>query len=125
MNKHLPGLRLAGAALLVTLSVSSVGCYSAAYPPSYQGAPAYTDAKGYQVPGPQQPAPPPDGYGYRSGVDPGLVVAGVAAAGLLGYAIGHNHHSYYGPGYYYGPVPYGYGYGYRGGYYRGPYHRHW
>jgi len=121
MNKHLPGLRVAGAALLVTLSASSVGCYSAAYPPSYQPASSYTDAKGYEVPGPQQPAPAPNGYGYRSGVDPGWAIAGAAAAGLLGYAIGHNHHSY-GPGYYYGPVPYGYGYGYG---YRGGYGRHW
>ncbi|WP_052574013.1 hypothetical protein [Haloferula sp. BvORR071] len=119
MKKHLPGLRVAGAAVLVALCASSIGCYSAAYPRSYQSAPAYTDAKGYQVPGPEQPAPPqapPYGYGYRSGVDPGLAIAGVAAAGLLGYALGHNHHSYYGPGYYYGPVPYRYGYGYRGHY---------
>lgn len=44
-------------------------------------------------------------------VDPGLAVAGVAAAGLVGYAIGqHNdHHHYHGGGYY------------GGGYYR-PYY---
>jgi hypothetical protein len=45
-------------------------------------------------------------------VDPGLAVAGVAAAGLVGYAIANNHndgHSYYGGhGGYYRP-------------YRGPY----
>ena len=48
-------------------------------------------------------------------VDPGLAVAGVAAAGVLGYAIANNnnHHSHHG-GYYGG------GY-YRGGYYRGGY----
>lgn len=125
MNKHLPGLRVAGAAALVALSASSVGCYSTAYPQSYQPPPAYTDAKGYQVPGPEQPAPAqpgPDGYGYRNGIDPGWAIAGAAAAGLLGYAIGHNHHSYYGPGYYYGPVPYRYGYGYRGRYGRYGHH---
>jgi hypothetical protein len=46
-------------------------------------------------------------------VDPGLAVAGVAAAGLVGYAIGQNnesHHSHYHGGGYYG-----------GGYYR-PYY---
>ena len=57
-------------------------------------------------------------------VDPGLAVAGVAAAGLIGYAAGNNndHHDYYygGPRYYRG----GYYGGYRGGgrYYRGGYH---
>lgn len=46
-------------------------------------------------------------------VDPGLAVAGVAAAGLIGYAAGNNHndHHYHNGGYYGG------GY-YRGGYYR-------
>ena len=49
-------------------------------------------------------------------VDPGLAVAGVAAAGLIGYAAGNNHHHHHG-GYYGGG-----GY-YRGGYYRrGHYH---
>ena len=54
-------------------------------------------------------------------VDPGLAVAGVAAAGLVGYAAGSNHHNrhyndgYYGHGGYYG----GGGYYRRGGYYRG------
>lgn len=51
-------------------------------------------------------------------VDPGLAVAGVAAAGLLGYAAGNNnnnHHHYHGGGRYYAPPRY-----YRGGggYYR-------
>ena len=49
-------------------------------------------------------------------VDPGLAVAGVAAAGLIGYAAGHNHHDhYYHDGGYYG----GGGYYHSGGYYHG------
>lgn len=46
-------------------------------------------------------------------VDPGVAVAGAAAAGLAGYAIGSNHHDhyYYGGGYYRRP--------YYGGYHRG------
>jgi len=53
-----------------------------------------------------------DAYGRpMQTVDPAVAVAGVAAAGLIGYAAGnhhhyHNHHGYYGG--YYG-----------GGYYRG------
>ena len=59
-------------------------------------------------------------------VDPGLAVAGVAAAGLIGYAAGNDNHHH--DNYYYGAPPryYGGGYygGYRGGqrYYRGGYH---
>jgi hypothetical protein len=52
-----------------------------------------------------------DSYGRPvQSVDPALAVAGVAAAGLLGYAVANNHsdHYYGGGGYYYG-----------GGYYRG------
>lgn len=60
-------------------------------------------------------------------VDPALAVAGVAAAGVLGYAIANDHHDHYynnGGGYYYGhPGPYYYGRGgyngYHGGGYRG------
>jgi hypothetical protein len=55
-------------------------------------------------------------------VDPGLAIAGVAAAGVLGYALAddnHHHHGYYGGGGYYRPRPYGYG-----GYSRGGYHRY-
>lgn len=53
-----------------------------------------------------------DAYGRpMQTVDPGLAVAGVAAAGLIGYAAAnnnhHHHHGYYGGGGYY-----------RGGYYR-------
>ncbi len=50
-------------------------------------------------------------------VDPGLAVAGVAAAGLIGYAAGNNHHHH--DNYYYRG---GGGY-YRGGGYYGP-HRY-
>ena len=52
-----------------------------------------------------------DSYGRPvQSVDPALAVAGVAAAGLLGYAVANNHSDHYhgGGGYYYG-----------GGYYRG------
>ena len=101
---------------MVTACVApSVGCYPA-YPPQY--ASAYgQDAKGYSVPYGPAPVQPQAHYG----VDPGVVVAGAAAAGLLGYAIGHHHHPY---PYYYGP---GYGY-YRRGHYGhwGGYHgRRW
>lgn len=56
-----------------------------------------------------------DAYGRpMQTVDPGLAVAGVAAAGLIGYAAANNNHhhdhGYYGGGGYYG----GSGY-YRGG----------
>src|SRR6478736_728091 len=95
------------AALLIAGGIaSSIGCYPV-YPPSGYNGNYNQDSKGYSVP--QEPAPQP----VRYGVDPGLVVAGVAAAGLLGYAIadhhGYHNHYYYGPGpgYYYRPVPYG------------------
>jgi hypothetical protein len=101
---------VAGTGLASFLALS-IGCYPA-YPPGTAYAPAYSqDSKGYQVPygepAPQQ-APP-----ARYGVDPGVVIAGAAAVGLLGYAIGsHHHHGYYG-GYGYYPGPY-YGHGYYG-----------
>jgi hypothetical protein len=55
-----------------------------------------------------------DAYGRPvQSVDPGMAVAGAAAAGVLGYAIANNndhHHGYYGGGYYgggyYGPHRY-------------------
>lgn len=51
-----------------------------------------------------------NGYPVQS-VDPGVAVAGVAAAGLVGYALANNNHHYH-DGYYHG-----------GGYYRSrPYH---
>ena len=100
----------AGLAVLIGLSI---GCYST-YPPGSAYAPAYSqDAKGYEVPYgehapvPQEPAP------ARYGVDPGVVIAGAAAVGLLGYAIGsHHNHGYYGGYGYYAPGPYHYGHGY-------------
>lgn len=58
-------------------------------------------------------------------VDPGVAVAGIAAAGLLGYAAGDNHH-HHSDNYYYSGGPYYRGGGYYGGrgYYRGGhYHR--
>jgi len=111
MKIHSP--RLIATTLLAACLVSSVGCYP--YTSDYYGpgAPhgrvAYNqnqDAKGYNVA--PEPAPPPQQPRY-AGVDPALVVAGVAAAGLVGYAIGNHHgyHGYYGPAYY-RPVPYGY-----------------
>ncbi|MEK7949986.1 hypothetical protein [Luteolibacter soli] len=108
-----PLRKLAAQAVLAGVTALSVGCYPA-YPPgsAYNtSASGYApDAKGYNVPysdsAPQQPAPPPGRYG----VDPALVVAGAAAVGLLGYAIGsHHHHDYY-----YAPGPYRYGPGYYG-----------
>jgi hypothetical protein len=64
-----------------------------------------------------------DSYGRPvQTVDPGMAVAGMAAAGLIGYAIADNHnhhHSYYGyGGGYCAPRPHYYG---GGGYYRGGY----
>lgn len=68
-----------------------------------------------------------DAYGRPvQSVDPGMATAGVAAAGLAGYAIGKNNgkkNYYYNDNHYgHGPRPRPYygggGYGYRGGYYR-------
>lgn len=103
MKKH--AHRLIAASLVATCIATSVGCY---YPSSYgaqnQGA-AYSgeskDGMAYE----SNVAPPPQQGRYV--VDPALAVAGVAAAGLIGYAIGnHNHSHYYGPAYprYYGPA---------------------
>jgi len=106
MKTPLPNL-IARAGLAVLLALS-IGCYPA-YPPGSAYAPAYSqDAKGYEVPY-GEPAPAPQAPPVRYGVDPGVVIAGAAAVGLLGYAIGsHHHHGYYAPGPYY----YGHGYGY-------------
>ncbi len=107
--------RLTVATLLAACIASGVACYPA-YPPSNYNSAYQQDSKGgYDVPQEPGPAPAP----RYAGVDPGLVVAGVAAAGLLGYALGnnHGHHDhYYGPRYY-RPVPYG------GGYYGRRYYR--
>lgn len=100
--------RLAARASLAGFIALGIGCYPA-YPPGSGYASGYSqDAKGYEVPyesapAPQQPAPP------RYGVNPGVVIAGAAAVGLLGYAIGshHHHHGYYGGYGYYGPGYYG------------------
>jgi hypothetical protein len=93
MKMHFP--RLTVAMLSAACIASSVGCY-----PAYNYGAAYNqDSKGYAVP--QEPMPQRQ-PGYV-GVDPGLAIAGMAAAGLLGYAIGNNHgyhnHGYYGGGY--------------------------
>lgn len=101
------------ATLAAACLASVVGCYPAYPAPNYA---SYQDSKGYQVPPESAPVQQP-----RYVVDPAVAIAGVAAAGLLGYAIGnHHHHDYYhGPVYYgpryYRPVPYG-------GYYRPRYY---
>lgn len=58
-----------------------------------------------------------DSYGNaRQSVDPGVALMGVAAAGLVGYALAndndnhHNHNNYYGGGGYYSDNGYGNGY---------------
>lgn len=62
-----------------------------------------------------------NGRSYQT-VDPGLAIAGVAAAGLIGYAAGNSHgghrgqrshHSYDDGGVYYGGSSYNDGYSYR------------
>lgn len=93
---------------------SSVGCFPV-YPPGNQDSAYVNDSKGYSVP---QDTYPQQAQPVRYAVDPGVAIAGVAAVGLLGYAIGnnHGHHPhYYGHGYY---RPY-----YRGGYYGPRYYR--
>lgn len=111
MKKHL--LRMVMVTLSVASGLSSVSCY---YPVRGRENASYNaysqDSKGGYA-APREPMPQP-GPRYV-GVDPALAVAGVAAAGLLGYAIGNNrgHHHHHGPAYY-RPV----GYGYYGGYCR-------
>lgn len=58
-----------------------------------------------------------DAYGTpRQSVDPGVALMGVAAAGLVGYALANdNHHGHYRRSSYYGGGGY-YGGGYGGGY---------
>ena len=105
MKKCLP--KLVSAVLLVACGLSSVSCYYPARGRGYDNSSYNQDSKGGYA-APQEPMSQP-GPRYV-GVDPALAVAGVAAAGLLGYAIGNNHghhHHYYGPGYY-RPVSYGY-----------------
>lgn len=90
MKTNFPLLRLGMLSLLVAFAGSSVSCMT-----TY-------DAAGRPV----------------QSVDPALAVAGVAAAGLIGYAAADNHHHHH--GYYDG----GYYGGYRGGYYRRGGHYH-
>ena len=99
--------RMIAALLTATCVSTSVGCYYATpYPSQYQAASYNGETKdGMAYENTDAPPPPPTG---RYVVDPAVAIAGVAAAGLLGYAIGNNHnHSYYGGGYYpryYGPA---------------------
>jgi hypothetical protein len=96
MKTNLSMLRLGALSLLLALAGSSVSCMT-----TY-------DASGRPV----------------QSVDPGLAVAGIAAAGLIGYAAAdnnhHHHHGYYNGGYYGG---YRGGYYRRGGHYHGGYYR--
>lgn len=113
MKTYLP--RLTVVTLLAACIGSSVGCYPAYQTANYSSA-YNQESKGYSVP--QEPVP--QQYSGYAGVDPSLVIAAVAAAGLLGYAIGNNHgyhnHGYNGP-VYYRPAYYGRGY-YAPRYYR-------
>lgn len=112
-----PARRWIAATLTAACMVSSIGCYYPAVAPNYQSSNYNTDSKGYNVaPEPVQPQ-----QAQHYGVDPALAVAGVAAAGVIGYALGnhynhpyYNHPYYYGPAYY--PVPRGPIYYGRGGY---------
>ncbi len=104
---------------LAACIASAIGCYPAypGYPPQTRAG-YYDDAKSYDA-GLDSP-PPPRPEQPRYVVDPAVAVAGVAAAGLLGYALGSNrshHHGYYGPRYD-RPAPYyGGGIAYRQTYY--------
>jgi hypothetical protein len=91
-------------ALLAACVVSSVGCYPAYPPPN-----AYSNSSKGGYAEPAEAGPPPQ-YPPRYVVDPGLAIAGVAAAGLLGYAIGQNHGYHHHGHYYGGPRYYGRGY---------------
>jgi hypothetical protein len=60
-----------------------------------------------------------DAYGRpQQTVDPGVALAGVAAAGLVGYALADNNHNHghYNHGHYHGGYRGGYRGGHRGGY---------
>ncbi len=109
--------RLIVAFLSASCIATSVGCYyPSSYPSQYQAGSYNGESKDGMAYGPaegpvQQAAP-------RYVVDPAVAVAGVAAAGLIGYAIGNNrsYPRYYGPAYgggYYRPA-------YGGGYYGRP-----
>ena len=68
-----------------------------------------------------------DAYGNpRQSVDPGVALVGVAAAGIVGYALAddndsYSQNNYYGGGGYYRRSSYGYGGGHYGGHYNGGY----
>ena len=69
-----------------------------------------------------------DAYGNpRQSVDPGVALMGVAAAGIVGYALAdddnhsYSQNNYYGGGRYYRRGGYGYGGGHYGGHYHGGY----
>ncbi len=107
--------RLIAALLSATCIATSVGCYYPSNYPSQNQAGSYNggskDGMAYE----STDAPPPQPTG-RYVVDPAVAIAGVAAAGLIGYAIGNNNNypRYYGPAYgggYYRPA---YGPGYYG-----------
>ena len=87
MKNKLSCLRLAAFSLILATVGSSVSCMT-----SY-------DSAGRPV----------------QSVDPGLAVAGVAAAGLIGYAAGNNNDHHHRGGYYRG----GYYGGHHGGHHRG------
>lgn len=106
--------RFAVAALSGAFIATSTSCYTYYPPAGYAHTPVGDSKGGYAE---EQAAPPARGYyAPRYVVDPAAVaVAGIAAAGILGYAIGHNHSH---GGCYSGGHPAYYG----GGYYRGGYH---
>ena len=128
-------LRFTSAGLLAACVMITGGCYPA-YPPSSSGS-AYNgnggSKDGYAGSeddyGNAMEAPPQQSPRY-SGVDPGLAIAGVAAAGVLGYAIGnghgHYHRPHYGP-YFYRPVFYrpAYGRGHYGRFHHANRYRRW
>jgi hypothetical protein len=63
-----------------------------------------------------------DAYGNpRQSVDPGVALMGVAAAGIVGYALADDNNHSYSQNNYYGGGGYGYGGGHYGGHYHGGY----
>jgi hypothetical protein len=104
--------RVLVAGLCGAFVASSTSCYTYYQPPAYTQVPV-GDSKGEYTPEESAPPPAPGYYAPRFVVDPGLVVAGIAAAGMLGYALGNNHSG----GCHYGPPSY-----YGGGYAYGGYH---
>ena len=63
-----------------------------------------------------------DAYGNpRQSVDPGVALMGVAAAGIVGYALADDNNHSCSQNNYYGGGGYGYGGGHYGGHYHGGY----